>query len=168
MDSEPSTSAGGSIHRAPAMPMWSTASTRRSARARAVCSAASTGPIPQQKVSASRTNASSRSVAATTRSMFLNDSLTVTVTVKEPSRPWLPVGCSSGGHHRRNLDDQCRRGAEPQPTPLPQQPPSAADLAANLPGRILRGVHVHVQQVLAEILDHGRRHLRLAGLAVLA
>src|SRR6266581_1739250 len=122
MDSEPSTSAGGSIHRAPATPMWSTASTRRSVRARAVCSAASTGPIPQQKVSASRTNASSRSVAATTST--------------------------------------ARK--------LAKQPLSAADLAANLPGGILRGMHVHVQQVLAEILDHGCRHLRLAGLAVLA
>src|SRR5262245_21051255 len=55
--------------RAPAMPTCSTASMSPRASRRAVCNAASTGPTPQQSVSAPWTRSSSRSVAATTSSM---------------------------------------------------------------------------------------------------
>jgi len=59
-------SAGGSSVRDPAMPAWTTKSGCRSSMARAVWSAASTGPIPQHNVSRPSRSASSRSVAATT------------------------------------------------------------------------------------------------------
>src|SRR5438874_1030662 len=49
--------------------MWRIAGGRRSAAARGVPRPALAGPIPQQSVSAPSTNASSRSVAATTSSM---------------------------------------------------------------------------------------------------
>src|SRR5690242_1642912 len=51
------------------MPTCSTASGDRSASMRAVCAAASIGPMPQQNVSNRRTCASSRSVAATTSTL---------------------------------------------------------------------------------------------------
>ena len=65
--SEPITSWGTGMPRAPAIPTWSTASGRSSVSARAVAAAASTGPIPQASVTAPAAPASSRSVAATTR-----------------------------------------------------------------------------------------------------
>src|SRR5271157_5595791 len=52
--------------RAPAIPMWRRTAGGPAASTRAVAIAASTGPIPQQRVSARATWASSRGVAATT------------------------------------------------------------------------------------------------------
>ena len=74
--------------REPAIPTWTTASGVRSASARAVCSAASTGPIPQQK----RVEpVEERELALGGRDDEHGERLRVTLSLTLPSRWQLPA-----------------------------------------------------------------------------